>query len=35
MAKNPDDRYASAGELASAAHAALNAGDKQQAETIL
>ncbi|MGH3959854.1 serine/threonine-protein kinase PknH/PknJ [Mycobacterium sp.] len=35
MAKNPDDRYASAGELARAAYHALTASDQDQAVTIL
>jgi len=35
MAKNPDDRYASAGELAAAAHDALSSPDQDQAGTIL
>jgi serine/threonine-protein kinase len=35
MAKNAKDRYASAGELARAAHDALSAQDQSQADTIL
>lgn len=35
MAKKPEDRYASAGDLAMAATAALTARDQDQAETIL
>ncbi len=35
MAKRPEDRYRSAGELASAAHEALTAPDQDQAATIL
>ena len=35
MAKNPEDRYASAGELAAAAHDALTAPEQHQAATIL
>ncbi len=35
MAKNPNDRYASAGELARAAYRALTASDQDQADTIL
>src|SRR5699024_10269719 len=35
MAKNPQDRYASAGELAAAAHAALTAPEQNQAASIL
>jgi serine/threonine-protein kinase len=35
MAKNPDDRYASAGESARAAHRALSATDQDRADTIL
>jgi serine/threonine protein kinase len=35
MAKKPDERYASAGDLAMAATAALTARDQDQAETIL
>ncbi|MGH3634621.1 MAG: serine/threonine-protein kinase PknH/PknJ [Mycobacterium sp.] len=35
MAKNPDERYASAGELARAAHLALTTSDQDQADTIL
>ncbi|MGH3847500.1 MAG: protein kinase domain-containing protein, partial [Pseudonocardiaceae bacterium] len=35
MAKNPDDRYASAGDLALAAHQALSTPDQDQAATLL
>ncbi|MGH3958181.1 serine/threonine-protein kinase PknD [Mycobacterium sp.] len=35
MAKNPDDRYRSAGELASAAHDALTASEQNRAATML
>lgn len=35
MAKNPWDRYSSAGELAAAAHDALTTADQQQSATIL
>ena len=35
MAKKPEDRYASAGDLALAAHEALSAPDQDHAETIL
>lgn len=35
MAKNPGERYRSAGELAAAAHAALSAPEQDQATTIL
>jgi serine/threonine-protein kinase len=35
MAKNPDDRYASAGELAQAAHDMLTTADQDRADTIL
>ncbi|BBY06210.1 serine/threonine-protein kinase PknD [Mycobacterium noviomagense] len=35
MAKNPNDRYNSAGELAAAAHNALTTSEQQQATTIL
>jgi serine/threonine protein kinase len=35
MAKNPEDRYASAGELARAAHQALSAPDQDDVDTIL
>ncbi|MGB7112446.1 MAG: serine/threonine-protein kinase PknD, partial [Mycobacterium sp.] len=35
MAKNPEDRYATAGELAAAAHDALTASEQHQAATIL
>ncbi|MGB9303230.1 MAG: protein kinase, partial [Mycobacterium sp.] len=35
MAKKPEDRYASAGDLARAAHDALSEGDKDHAENIL
>jgi serine/threonine protein kinase len=35
MAKQPEDRYAAAGDLAAAAHAALTATDKRRAASIL
>lgn len=35
MAKNPDERYRSAGAVAAAAHAALSSPERERAETIL